>query len=303
MVDITNISFPAPHVTPEAVTDNIFPFYVTMDRQRINPQKNCPIFRLSAEVRQQIYGYLFQTEPNKGKKYPLRRSWRRPGFEAPPHVQTKLLQTCSLIYSECWAMPTLNTTLIIHEGSEQDRIPGDPMTTAAHPSQLLLGLPAWQVLLLQRVHITLTQPQLENGVLESWLSTLHNARASAGYYLQRFIEQKCFNTPQLRDFANGLMDVKIQSLTVRINRQDWWFWDYAPIENPKAKDADSTSEGGVVNQDLQYIIRMPQPPSPYSVKSFDKLHPFADNFEMTIALETWRPKLWELDDLLELAKN
>ncbi|CAH0023519.1 unnamed protein product [Clonostachys rhizophaga] len=295
-MDITNISFPTPHVTPEAVTDNILPFYVNINRQRINPQKDCLLFKLSAEIRQQIYDYVFQTEPNKGKKYPLRRSWRRPGFEAPPHVHTNLLQTCSLIYSECWAIPTLNTTMIIHEGSEQDRIPSDPMAAATHPSQLLLGLPAWQVLLLQHVHITLTQFQLENGALESWLSTLHKARSSAGYYVQRFIKQKCFNTPQLQTFAKtGLMDVKIRSLTVRINRQDWWFWDYEPT----GKDDDLMSEAEAEDEEPEYILSLPQPPSPYSVKSFDKLHPFANNFQMTFALETWRGKLWELDDIFE----
>ncbi|CAH0044998.1 unnamed protein product [Clonostachys solani] len=237
MVDIKNISFPVPHVTPDAVTKNIFPVYVSISPQEIKPQTDSPLFKLSAEIRQQIYEYVFQTEPNQGKKFPLRRSWRRPGVEGRPHIHTNLLRTCKLIYVEGWAIPTLNTTMIIHEGSEVDRMPGKTNATVSHPSQLLLGLPAWQVLLLQHVQITLSQHQLENGVMEAWLTTLHKARCSAAYYVQRFIKQKCFDTPLLQDFAKaGLMNTKIQDLTVRLNRQDWWCWSFDPIEPPKAKD-------------------------------------------------------------------
>ncbi|VUC31872.1 unnamed protein product [Clonostachys rosea] len=297
MVNVKNISFPEPHVRQEKVVDNMLPVYVNINHQTIDPQLNSLFFKLSAEIRQQIYDYVFKTEPNKGKKYPLRRSWRRPGVEAPPHIYTKLLLTCRLIYAECWALPTLNTTLIIHEGSEVDRMPSKPTTTSTHPGPLMLGLPAWQVLLFQHVHITVTQYGLESGVMEAWLATLYRARSSAAYYVSRFIETKCFDTRLMKDFMkNALLGVKVKDLTVRMNRQDWWYWDFEPLPAPNYEDEESDDWEPAPREDALF---MRQPPSPYGAKSFELFHPFHENFEMTFALETWGLKEWELNDIFE----
>jgi len=167
-------------------------------------QSQSPLFGLlPAEIRDIIYSYTFADYEDLEDLYDFNTCYRRPGHFGPRKSHTALLQTCQVIYNNCWYMPW----------------------TSAQQTFFL----AWNG---RRPPMTRTTEELESAV--RLIESLHHpdvpARAKEIANVQVFA-QLC----ELEDGGplSKILDVEHfmpRSITITVRHTDIWSWeDDSPI--------------------------------------------------------------------------
>ncbi|CAH0051461.1 unnamed protein product [Clonostachys solani] len=286
-----------PYWTPMPLPDtqDDLPLAATFKEDEKNPQKDSPLFRLSPEIRARIYDLALQTICDQDRTFRDGSLFKRPSLTGPRRIYTALLRTCRAVYAETWALPLLNTSLVIHEGSDEDRPPSRSGSDMC-PNQQLFYLQAWQLLLIGGVDMTFQQMRLENGGIEQWLRRLHHARGHARELMRRVASEKHPGSQSIKDFVeNSLIGVRIRSLTVRVNRRDWWNW----TNDPSTYSAEDLAS-------RERMIRVVQPNTPHDFGPYpdDDSEPLlGEDCTLSFVLETFGPKAEELDYTVNQARD
>lgn len=283
----------------------------TLDRKTVAAQPGCHLLKLSPEIRQRIYSLALQTYCDADEPYAQSNEKWKPDHTGPRRVDTALLRTCRAIYIETWATPLLQTTLVIHEGSIQNRPPpgrrfrrsrrpGDPPRRTPKPGQVLFHLQAWQLLLIQRVDMTFQQIRLEGGGMGQWLRRLHearrNARSIVNLLATRVVHRDAAMT---RDVVQrSLLDdvTPLQSLTIRLNRMDWWTWSNDPSNLGSDLEVDAWRGR---------VLRLQIDEEPFSLSNWEEgdVPLFGEEFEFVLKLETFGVKAPQLDRVVRKLKK
>ncbi|CAG9952703.1 unnamed protein product [Clonostachys rosea f. rosea IK726] len=286
-----------PYWTPAPLpnTQDDLPLAATLNKDENNPQKDSPLFRLSPEIRVRIYDLALQTVCDQDRAFGDRNLFKRPNLTGPRRIYTALSRTCRAVYAETWALPLINTSLVIHEGSDEDRPPNRPHSVMSS-NQRLFYLQAWQLLLVGGVDMTFQQIRLENGGIEEWLRRLHHARGHAREIMRHVASEKYPGSQSIKDFVeNSLIGVRIRALTVRVNRRDWWNWTNDPSTNSPEQRASR-----------KRMIRVLQPNTPHDFGPYadDDAEPLlVQDCILSFVLETFGPKAEELDYTVNQAKD
>jgi hypothetical protein len=246
-----------------------------------------------------------ETYPDPTKPYPTRGTLWRPNMSGPRRIDTSLLQACRAVYIETWALPVMQTTLVIHEGSAED-LPQPKLQRQERlyrrAGQPIFFLQAWQVLLLRHIEVTFQQIRLEDNGLEDWLCRVDGARRQSRSLVRELADeaQAAGDDGAAKDFVEtSLLGVEIRSLTMRMNRRDWWTWTNSPP--PPDADLDWEAKRG-------YILRLQRPVSPHAVSTHGSEHEedmkfLSDDLTFTLTLDTFGPKLNQLMRVIEVAKE
>jgi hypothetical protein len=140
------------HTHPEAFVE------ASLQNVQPLPQEQCPLYsKLSAELRSLVFSFTLQEFEDKSKPYRPNRLYYRPGHHYHTNHDTKLVQTCRLIYQEARMIPVARHTFTywFHGGPVQYR-------SKIPPSQLQLDmLTTEQLAAVQEVHLFAQQCCLE----------------------------------------------------------------------------------------------------------------------------------------------
>lgn len=268
------------------------------DTSRFHPQSASLFFRLPREIRENIYYLVLGTHCDEDNPYPRDSDIWRPDLTGPRRIYgTALLRTCRAVYMETWDRPILDTTLVIHEGSHQDRPQPkriDGVMYHVRPSKPSFHLQAWHCLLLQRMDLTFQQIRLEGNGLEDWIRRVEFKKRHARRMMHALAEmaderiEKHGGQPRVKEFVESrLMPLGLRSIVVRINRMDWWRWTDEPIPEGDKLDA-ATAKG--------QVLKLPQPKLLFHPETGgDTLVLPGDEFEFKLILETWGPKVPQLN--------
>ncbi|KAH7308967.1 hypothetical protein B0I35DRAFT_441105 [Stachybotrys elegans] len=296
--------------TPQGVRNGdlppqALPLAAKLQTHHVHSQEQSPLFRLSPEIREYIYRMVLQTECHPAKPYPPGAHIFRPSLTGRLHADTALLRTCWSIYLEAWALPSMLTTLIIHQGSAHDRPrytkrkrfgrPGEHERLHLRPGKRFFHLQAWQLLLVQRVEMRFQQISLEGGGMENWIRHINGARQQANETVQHLALTDA--DAGLKEFVDrNLSTTGIRELVVRMNRCDWWTWTFDP-RNAKADLAEAAAHS--------QALRLEKPPSPLSVVGHEAnaLPLFSHDFAFKLELETFAQKAAQLGRIIDLAKH
>lgn len=276
----------------------------------IRPQTESPLFRLPRELRDRIWSLALSTYCDEEKPYPRKIQVWRPDLTGPRRLDTALLETCRAVYMETWDRPIRQTTLVIHEGSEEDRPPPGLGRIHTRPSEWSFFLPAWQLLLLRHVDLTFQQIAMTAGRsgIEDWIARVTDAKRGARRIMRRIAPMvdekngKAGHSPVAVNFVENVLlpaaNRGLKSLIVRVNRMDWWTWTDEPVTDKDLEDA--LTKGKVLN--------LPKPMLIFHPKSSEEADPDmlglpADDFEFTLVLETWGGKLNQLNRVIDYAKE
>ncbi|KAJ3540545.1 hypothetical protein NM208_g5019 [Fusarium decemcellulare] len=282
-----------PELLPDitALPPQTLPLIASLKGNNIQQQPQSPLFRLPLEIRQNIWELSTATvcDPDR----PYNRGWLhwRPNSTGPFRVDTALLKTCRAIYAETWDLPLKQTTLVIHEGTEQDR----PLWRPVYPVVLgkgLFYLQAWQILLIRRAHMTFSQFRLREGSIKEWFNRVSDARSKARNVISELAEKP--ETDYNNGIIQGLLHTQFRTLVVRINRRDWWSWGNPP-DDP---------------EQIAYIKAHPDPKrhclglDPDTLRNWGGSEDlFSPAFELVLELETFGVKWNQLDHAVEEAKG
>jgi hypothetical protein len=268
-----------------------------------NPQAASPFFRLPRELRDKIYSLVLSTLCDEDSPYPRSSQVWRPDLTGRRFIPaTALLRTCRLVYMETWDRPVLETTLVIHEGSHEDR----PRPKARHyhikPARFFFHFQSWHCLLLQRMDLTFQQIRLEGNGLEEWIKRIEFSKRHARRMMKALAEQadarieKNGGQARVMKFVQSyLMPLPVRSIAIRINRMDWWRWSDKPIPEGDELDA-AIADGNVLRLLKPELIFQPRLQGEILILP-------ADDFELKLILETWGPKVPQLDHVVANATS
>lgn len=211
------------------------PLALRMGDKAVNPQTKSPLFsQLPSEIRQMVWEAALTRYSNvKTGKYAGNVRYCRPERKGAPRIDTQLLLTCRVVYLEAYHVPITINSVLDFEGDHHDIPP-----TVSRAAETINKFALWHFCSVRSYDITLQQRFLE----QSWLSPkafmLRADEASAPAILRdmrRYWKPSAnFTWPASReedDFVTvqGINTSKrLQHLTVRMNRTDWWTWTEGP---------------------------------------------------------------------------
>ncbi|KAF4987108.1 hypothetical protein FDECE_15591 [Fusarium decemcellulare] len=263
------------------------PLIVSLIEANINPQPECPLFRLPREIRLTIWELATATVCDPDRPYDPRHFLWRPDNTGPRRVDRTLLRACRAIYAETWDLPLKQTPIVIHDGSESDR----PRSRIYYPfvrGQALFYLQAWQILLIQHVEMTFSQNRLGGRAIQEWVKVIAKARLIAKEIIKG-LTQDLKGNPNAGVLAQ-IPQRGITSLVVKVNRRDWWTWTEAPDSqiddnNPASGPPRLRLERhGLVGWTHQQDL-------------------FAGDFAFTLMMETFGAKREQLERVVDEAKQ
>ncbi|KAF3928617.1 hypothetical protein AA313_de0204655 [Arthrobotrys entomopaga] len=159
----------------------------------ISPQPTCPLFRLPAELRSQIYEEALTPTPDPSNPYPTTTCYTRPELPGPRSASVALLRTCKAIYAEAWHLPFLTSELIFYLTANPRRpAKSETMTGVQHILNKLAETPEADTRV-RKVRVFAQLCNLEYGV-----------------ELQSILNLNFFQPLEI---------------TVTIRRTDFWYWE------------------------------------------------------------------------------
>ncbi|KAK7408239.1 hypothetical protein QQX98_009602 [Neonectria punicea] len=251
-------------------------------------QPQSPLFRLPFEIRSAIWQLATATYFDPERLYDRRLNLWRPDNTGPRRVDRALLRTCRAVYSETWDLPLKQTALVIFEGSEGDR-PTYNLKYHLGVDIILFHLQAWQLLLLQRIEMTLRQQRIPSGI-SNWIGIFENSRSYAAGIVRRLAQE--MGTGVRQNIVDDILARPVCDLVVRLNRRDWWTWASEPplpSEEPEATVAPNDS-----GLHLSLVI----PPGWTQTAGL-----FGPNFASTLELETFGVKKTQLQRVVNHARK
>jgi hypothetical protein len=125
------------------------------------PQSECMLYsKIPGEIRTRIFALTLREFEDKSKPYRPNRVYYRPGFHYHTKQDTRLLQTCRLVYQEARMMPVTLTEFVywIYGGPShycQNRYPGR--------LDLSMKMTSEQIGAIETIHLFVEQASLERG--------------------------------------------------------------------------------------------------------------------------------------------
>jgi hypothetical protein len=170
--------------------------------ENCNYQDNCPLFnKLSADVRDLIYKFVFLQYEVKSRAYPTDAPYCRPGNTAPKCIDTALLYTCRIIYVEARLIP---------------------LKTAAH--EFWCGIPAPE-------H-TRRRPRIDTPSNLTVFQASHIRHLIVNTSTMSFYQQVLSRFPW-SGLPFPLLRKTLRTLTISIGYTGWTLWEFG-----KAPDLD-----------------------------------------------------------------
>ncbi|KPM39331.1 hypothetical protein AK830_g7259 [Neonectria ditissima] len=271
-----------------AANPQVLPLITSADFLVTHLQPQSPLFRLPVEIRSQIWQLATATHSDPERLYDRRLNIWRPDNTGSRRVDRALLRTCRAAYAEAWDLPLKQTPLVIFDASEGDR-PTYSMMYKAGTEIALFQLQAWQLLLLQRIEMTLRQEKIPDG-MNSWIGLFENARSLAASIVRRLAQEKGSGVRQ--DVVDDILPLPVCNVVVRLNRRDWLTWETEPP--PPSEEPDATT----APDDSGLHLSLSIPPGWTRTTGL-----FGPNFALTLLLETFGVKKTQLQRVVNQARK
>jgi hypothetical protein len=91
-------------------------------RSGCNPQSQSPLYKIPAEIREEIFSYVLSESDGKDAISP-HDYWYRPDYPSFRYIDTNLLQICRQVWVETYTLPRRNVSPRIWLGTDERRPP------------------------------------------------------------------------------------------------------------------------------------------------------------------------------------